>query len=447
MKVENNVFNFTKANWHPAKAVGEIQYPWGQTLIEEYGLKPFDILGPRSIYDPDELIKQIEKYSGKSNFHVDKNVWKHTCSIVSKMFRHIRVEKLPLHESYVWDAIKPGTSAGLPFLTKKRDCFDKCFLRAKNIANGRLKPADCVAYARTQGFRSDGTNKIRLVWGFPLEMVILESIFARPLLDEMCKSQKHLASGMRRMGIASSMNRFYHHNIVFNSDWKSFDQTIPTQVITTSFHILKECFGIDSFSEKDEKIWNLVKLYFCTCPIIAPNGARYSRRRKGIPSGSYFTSLVGSISNILLLTYLTLLQGVNSDLMVLGDDGVIGTGYPVNISRLKLDAKKSFSMSLDISNPIYNKDFTFLKHNWYGARAQRPLSETAQRLKYPERYKDDLNKSDLIASLYGDNFKLWSYFPNDVKRKLLNWRGEDMSGLIPWDKRALKRATGYTITL
>jgi len=99
-------------------------------------------------------------------------------------------------------------------------------------------------------------------------------------------------------------------------DWKSFDATIPNFVVNWVFDFLIDQVDYSKFTLGSEiveigpaatrrmkNVFKWIKWNFINTKIMLPDG-RMVRKTHGIPSGSYFTSLVGSLSNALICEFL-----------------------------------------------------------------------------------------------------------------------------------------------
>jgi len=84
-------------------------------------------------------------------------------------------------------------------------------------------------------------------------------------------------------------------------DWSSFDSTIPVWLIHEAFDVIWSTytFPSESIRKKFEPVFKYIKNYFIHTPIMLSDGVVWQKSH-GIPSGSSFTQLVGSIVNILV---------------------------------------------------------------------------------------------------------------------------------------------------
>jgi hypothetical protein len=134
---------------------------------------------PRSIFDPDQMFEALKLFGQTRNIKVDTHLQK-GFDFAKKIFafRLGRQKLKALSDQEIIKAIKLEKSSGLPLLTTKKNALPYAIDRLRQIRLGIKTPNPCIAFARTQQ-----NNKTRLVWGFPLEMTMLESKYARPLID------------------------------------------------------------------------------------------------------------------------------------------------------------------------------------------------------------------------------------------------------------------------
>jgi hypothetical protein len=418
--------------------VGTLEWGFFEKLQYELGFEiPYGI-GPRSIRKPELITDAICLYAGTGEFDVDEYRWKQAERMVAKLYK-FKVAPLPLDLAVIQPWLQLEKSSGLPYCKPKREVLCEMMAEAVDIANGSVEPYPCVAYVRTQSGK-DGAPKVRLIWGYPGAVTLLESTVARPFLQAMKASGDHSALGKRIVHIGAMLNAFEYYPCTMNSDWSKFDSTIPTRVVESAFRIVR------SRLNHVPEYMSLLQRYFNSCSIIDHNGNKWCRRRKGIPSGSYFTSIIGTICNQLLMRYLLLDKQQHWRGCFLGDDSVIGLSGTVNTKAMIQEAKDSFGMDLDISSLNYNKQVRFLAHDWSNGRGFRPMGETLQRLRFPERMSFDVQPWDLVASLYGDNPHLWKYLSFKAKEMLVDWHGVNLAGMQEWE-RGVSRIPSHMLTI
>lgn len=362
-------------------------------LCEKAGVTLDDERDNKSHYEPWKQFQALAKYHGANPF-IEREDPAFVAAVAKtyKMFawresRGIkRLAMLPLDASLMFDdAIQPSRSSGLPHMLPKKECFTEDLAWAQSIVAGERKPHPCFAFARIQ--HGEAGPKQRLVWGFPQSTTLIEATLARPLINLFLRIRTPMVIGYRRFEIAAIAGSIKLKKYQYGLDFSAFDSTVCPTLIGIAFDILGTWF---TPSDDVESRLRLCEKLFINTQILMPDGNIYAKKR-GIPSGSYFTQLVGSIVNYLALQYgIIKLTGKaigRDSVMVLGDDSLFGTG-----SRLDLDELESIlarlGLKLNTSKTHVAKrgqPIHFLGHTWVHGVVDRPLIEVAKRLVYPER--------------------------------------------------------------
>lgn len=352
------------------------------SILKEQGFSVQE--DPASIYDPQKLYEGLERFAPSN--HV-KTVWNKD---LQKAFNAtFKLFAKPKKSGYLYVDMQPNTvvkalkmekSSGLPFLRSKDDDFWYGMNRSKQILQDVKRPTPAIAYTRT----SHG-SKTRLVWGYPIDMTILESTFARPLIDMFLNKRTPMAFGMSKFtlgGIISSIDR--SPGVTRSIDYSKFDSTISAEFIKRAFAILETWFDDDDLEEYG---WNKIVDYFIHTPIVMPNGKVYFGKEHGVPSGSYFTQLIDSIVNVMLNFYLADKHNYPldwEDFMVLGDDVIVSIPERVSL----YDLSNSLAKLGIIMNPDKcREDSHFLGANWVKGIPYRPLPEIMTRMVYTEKFR------------------------------------------------------------
>lgn len=325
-----------------------------------------------------------------------------------------RLDKVP------W---KPSSSAGYGYDGLKRDNYLYARSNAtSNIANFTkighsllLTPAK--AFARTQ--LSPRTDlKLRQVWGFPFHITLIEGTVAAPILQKVIASDTPFSIGRDIFtDIPADVDKLCEEEQSFycGLDFKAFDANISNELILHFFKLIEECVTFpNSFTRNG---YLLAKYYFLNTPLLMPDGKLFVVNT-GVPSGSYFTSLVDSYCNLVLITYLQL-KVFNRTLptVILGDDSLFAS--PI---RLDMDAVnrlfQTFGMTLSVNKSFCTpnrSEVTYLGHNFYGSSVTRHVFELALIALHPEdpveTIEDSLNR---LEDLYRDTGKNSFLIPNII---------------------------------
>lgn len=339
-------------------------------------------LEARSYFHPDTQIEPSHKYaSGGKMQNVDEAALNRAYDLVKRMFKVEKVHPISLDEV----EYEKQRSSGLPLLTTK----EKAYEAAKDEALATLKgqaPQPCL-----MGNRGKSLTETRIVWMFPFSMTLIESMYFQPLQEAIMRSNTPWAGAMRKLNLACRLNEVINQSHKISLlDYSGFDGSIPARLISMAFNILEDNFEMNDY---DKDAWELIKRYFITTPIVAPDGMLYTGKRHGVPSGSMFTQLIDSVVNALAITYVSLVTRCRvTRFYVLGDDSVIG--WKLNapsldqIADIMLDlgitvnAKKSKELSTE---HLSLDGLHFLGHTWNNLMPDRPIDEVMKRLVTPER--------------------------------------------------------------
>jgi hypothetical protein len=357
--------------------------------MEDQGFYFDDELDNRSVYDPVDVFPRFARYVAERQWTPDMRLLTKALNATWKAYAKPEDEGfLNVAElSEIRDKIHDTHSSGLPHMQQKGDVFLEDAELASNIALNGKTPPSCVSFVRV-GAGEDGP-RVRLIWGYPQAMTILEGYFAIPLIERFlseCGSGP-IAFGISRGMLAGKLCHLESFNTRVSIDFSGFDASIHVWLIHRAFDILRTYFPPESLLDK---LWNKIKKYFIYTHIILPNGIRYGKAR-GVPSGSWFTQLVDDLVCLLAIQY-AVLRTTNRTLaddqvLILGDDCVFGCNQNLTLQGLA-DALMELGLELNTEKSKlsrYGQSCHFLGHEWLKGFMTRPIVELAQRLVYPER--------------------------------------------------------------
>lgn len=357
--------------------------------MEEQGFEFDDELDNRSVYDAKDVFPRFARF-------VEQRPWKPDMRELTKAFKTVwRSYAKPKDEGYLEEAdvleiqekLHDTHSSGLPHMQQKGEVFDEDLELAHAILHKDATPPSCVSFVRV-GAGEDGP-RVRIIWGYPQAMTILEGVLAVPLINRFLREAGSgpIAFGISRGMLAGKLCHLESFNSRVSIDFRGFDASIHVWLIHRAFDILRTFFPP---SKALDKLWNKVKKYFIYTHIILPDGRRYGKFR-GVPSGSWFTQLIDDLVCLIAIQYAYLRNTgrtlADDQLLVLGDDCVFGCnenltlqGMADSLMELGLELNTEKSRLSRFGQPCH-----FLGHDWLKGFMTRPLVEIAQRLVYPER--------------------------------------------------------------
>lgn len=360
-------------DWHVAEILEQQGFKWEEE--------------PASVYEPQQLYDALERYATDwSRYeHMDECL-EFGFRMAFKIFAKPKdVEYLqPLDDITVaTKALKLGKNAGLPLMVSKAESLSYSFNRERQIRLMLKVPNPCVAFKRTQR-----GNKTRLVWGFPLEMTIMEARFARPLIDWFLKARTTMAFGLSKFTLGAYLHRYIVEGPgrIVAMDYSKYDSTVPALLIKRAFSILATWFSKEN---RKELGWDIIVKYFIHTPIVMPDGHLYCGKNHGVPSGSYFTQMIDSIVNTALSFALSMKFhfGLSKrSLFVLGDDVIASVQGKVDLSKWS-EYLASFGMKLNVLKTKLDIPH-FLGAVWSKGKPDVPIQDLVQKGVNPESYRD-----------------------------------------------------------
>nr|AGW51759.1 RNA-dependent RNA polymerase-like protein [uncultured virus]AGW51777.1 RNA-dependent RNA polymerase-like protein [uncultured virus] len=270
---------------------------------------------------------------------------------------------------------------------------------------------DCLAHVRSH-IVEESEEKIRAVWGYPATVTIGEAVFALPLI-EAYKDRKHkvIAYGYEPLkgGFKRLLARFLGFPEYHALDFKAFDKTIPAPLIRVAFDILLDNIDLIEYQDygvanakKMATMWAYIVNYFINTPIRLANGERY-QKNSGVASGSYFTQLIDSVVNAILLNWIAIEQTGEypSDYVTMGDDSIVAFREHISLEAIA-EQLGTIGMQLNVKKSSITKEISEVKFIGYEINSGRPRRDPEPLLAsllFPER--PDRNLQDAQSRAVG----------------------------------------------
>lgn len=274
--------------------------------------------------------ERVSAYFKPQDLCWDENILLKAFDTVARMFRRHFGEMSPLSVDQSVSRLPSDTSAGPPFKSGVRKgearngikrLVKTQWRRAKSGLPLMVLP--CRAGVRRQ-LRLKGENKPRLIWAFPGYINVLENQFSGPFVA--AAKPPFLGWSINWLDEGRSLLRVKDHHWKCHSiaqiDFSGFDSSVPTRLIRLAFCVIRHCLKLDS---TQNLMLNQLEDYFIHTPLIFYN--KIVVKHRGIPSGSSFTQLIGSICNM-IACYYSSLKGKRYGILPqyscwLGDDSLV----------------------------------------------------------------------------------------------------------------------------
>lgn len=340
---------------------------------------------------PWDFIPKVEKYKKILPRRCTSPSYQRAVANATQDFK-LRTPVKPYH---INDSIRhfqhPEKSPGLPYtrmgIRQKRDLdpYDiKMKVHNMKYRIGKRDRVPCTAAARTCISKTD--PKFRLIWVYPAHWTYAEGMFAMPLIHSYLEKYgtygiwiKYAKDHARVLKRKRTSKRHQWLGL----DWNGFDATIPAWLIKDAFQILRsnldfsgyQDYGVPTHPYTLPNLWDAIVKYFIDTPIKLPSG-KVEVKHQGVPSGSYFTSMVDSVVNCIVMHYLLAklhIKYKREAFWVVGDDSLTCVCSPVDLEKLAQLALETFGLELNTSKSELGEEVSFL--GFKISKIGRPLAD------------------------------------------------------------------------
>jgi len=328
----------------------------------------------------------------------------------AKAYRGVpKVTPMPVESLRTVSDIPWSHSPGLPYrlegYTSKREAFDASVKSVKQIfkKEHHVFPP-CMAFARSH-ISTPEEPKVRAVWGYPMDMFLIEAKFFYPLLEKILSSPHPLAWGYEMMngGMKFINAKALENKTYLCLDWKMYDKTVPAFIIQDSFEILKKRFS--PLSPLMTRLWRMIEEYFINTPVRLADGSTY-QKLGGVPSGSCFTQLIDSVCNQVIVHYICNKMDLEPpDFEIFqGDDSILmwKREFEFDLDRARSIAADELQLIVNMKKSVVtnNKDeINFLGYRNENGMPVKTMEDWMLAFALPER--QDETEMDTIARAVG----------------------------------------------
>lgn len=318
----------------------------------------------------------------------------------------------------VWS--NKSASAGAIGRGSKDDNSQECFEGAKRIER-RIKSGESFADIQipsTPGHRSQLSNyvvdgeyspstvkeKNRFVFCIDGATVTIEGKYASVLIPHIVSHWYGYSGGDSSISLRAKIREASLDKNFLSVDYSKFDQTVQSWLIRECFEILKGFFAPYYYREIDWICYNFINTK------ILLHGGKLVSKSRGIPSGSNFTQIIGSMCNaLMMLTYISSrCEGCSfeeklsyvekelspmygdgpSTMFVMGDDNLCFTHTKLDLDSMSKYVWRFFGVKINpdkCATSDSSKYPEYLKREWRGNGEYRDVTEMIINMIHPER--------------------------------------------------------------
>lgn len=354
------------------------------------------------------------------------------CKFPDKKFVPLTVEQAAL-------TLKTDASSGYPYRVKKglilHRLMDDVKLYDKGIGD------DLFKYPLLTGFRlqlretSGKLNvKTRVFTPYPGAITLIEQRFAKPFIDHFVNVDTFYITGRTGSQIRDILvSKFKDPKVkrLCSTDFTAYDQHVCVEVLQMAFYVLRSQLYL---TKQESSLFEKVCDYFC-CGYVNSSLKKKDQhifiKSHGIPSGSAFTNLIGSIAHAIMVSYYD--PTLMDKSLICGDDNLMDI-TSVNFQKYVNILETHFSMVVSIEKTKTFKSFNafhFLGFDWINfEKIGSPILLINQAI-YHTDYRTDLDAYDrevarsasVLLNAKNGSFIFASIFPEVIK---LIYAGHDI---------------------
>nr|WEC89325.1 RNA-dependent RNA polymerase [Phomopsis asparagi partitivirus 1] len=413
--VDDNLREIAKYGGYSTYSSNSNTDPWVRETLKLWDREIYeDIWGyTRRPQGNPGMYTALKKFAGPKNQFGDLKPWQKKCmrKSISKAFKAFKLpyQREPLDWHDVGQFLRRDTSAGSTFMgQKKGDVMQEIYHEARWLGHRmkqdgkrsfdptRMRFPPCLAGQRG-GMSTRDDPKTRLVWIYPAEMLVVEGFYA-PLMyrDFMNDRNSPMLNGKSAQRLFTEWSLHCREGeTLYGLDFSSFDTKVPAWLIKVAFSVLRQNINFSTFegkpvgkqdAQKWRNVWDAMVWYFINTPILMPDG-RMFRKFRGVPSGSWWTQMIDSVVNYILVDYLAACQEVEiRNLKVLGDDSACRANDQFNLEQAQVDCEP---VGMILKPEKCEKtddpaDFKLLGTKYRDGHVYRPTEEWFKLALYPE---------------------------------------------------------------
>jgi hypothetical protein len=270
--------------------------------------------------------------------------------------------------------VNKKASSGFPHFRKKGELRGSIIDEAFRLFS-EPNHSNFHKYPMSVGFRTQLRNKFgeddlkvkaRVMYPITGAISLLEQSFAAPFIEHFQSVQTFYAMGHTGREMGDILNRnFRGKTNIISIDYTSYDMTVLNELIILAFWILRNNLNITMIQE--EYTFDKILIYFMNSIIgykVGRDQVQFYIKEKGIPSGSAFTNLIGTLVNAIILEYIQ--PGATMDnAQICSDDNIFVSQY--TLKHVTSRMRKYFGLNVERHKcDVFSdsKTLDFLGYRW-----------------------------------------------------------------------------------
>lgn len=290
--------------------------------------------------------------------------------------------------------------SGHPLHMKQSSCMAETVKLSMHF--NKVKNFDYYNFPVTIGFRlqmrekqNTPVMKARVMYMLPMLVKLDECRFFRPIYELMRQNAYFYSTGETGGTISNKLKTKFSGTVqnkkdfrLTSTDFTSYDQNLPNEILVLAFSIVRGCFKLH---KEEAELFERVTEYFCSsyvCYNMKNGDKSYYVKQHGLPSGSTFTNLIGTLSHAIMLEYIY--PGVLDRCFICSDDNIFdSTGLDLDLYDKYM---RRFHMIPKVESYYKGQPIFYLGFTWINFKRKLSYLLAINQAIYHTEFRTDLSE-------------------------------------------------------
>lgn len=365
----------------------------------------YDIPSPGPELYKESVLKAKQRY--ETNTPISKEINIHNLILATlRVIKYINPNDIKLSPTDIdtaTNSLITASSSGFPDYKRQGDIIDSLRSTAKHNWLYQIKSYynNPLSVAFRLQLRQDVNKinvKVRSIYMNVSLIKIDELRFFLPLYN-LIKKSSFYSSGQTGGQLSSSLKsaffrKEYSNFRLTSTDFSSYDQNAQNEIICLAFAAIRSCFKL---TKTQAILFEHILTYFCTSYVtvnLRSTGRLFYVKKKGIPSGSTFTNLVGTLVHAIMLEYI--FPNSLKNAKICSDDNIF-LSSKLNMSHYD-KCMLLFNMKTKVEHYNSAQKFFYLGFNWINFKRNISPLLAINQIIYHSEFRVDLSTYDRCVS-------------------------------------------------
>lgn len=268
------------------------------------------------------------------------------------------------------DYLNASSNSGYPYMTKQSAVVNEILNDATvafndSTSNLWYDPTICGFRVQLRRKKKSVVVKTRTIFMIPSAVKLNELTFFLPFIEHFKSADTFYVTAKTGKQISGMLKKHFQNTgpnyRLTSTDFSKYDIHIIPEVIIAAFWILRSQLHL---TKQEAICFENIVTYFITSFVssnVKGQSFDFYLKQHGLPSGSVFTNMIGTLCHAIMLEYID--SRILETSYLCSDDNIF-LSSKIDLIRYQNILKELFNMTLTIQNYTHNKNFFFLGFNW-----------------------------------------------------------------------------------